>query len=148
MDIIMIIRNQLKYFHSKGLNFPIQLWFSFLHDVKNVLLVSLTIRSVSSFYVPSPRLMAIFACHWMSCSLVSKAKTTVTSSQRMAIVLDSLSRVNPETNIHITYMMSIRNHYLTTSYILVSKYKKFYYSCFCSPCVWLLDDESMARVEG
>lgn len=51
---------------------------------------------IDELSLPSPRLLAIFTCHCISLSLVSKAKTTVTSWQIIAIVLDSLSRVKPE----------------------------------------------------
>lgn len=46
-------------------------------------------------HLPSPRLLEIFTCHWMSRSLVSNARITVTSWQIMATVLDSLSSVKP-----------------------------------------------------
>lgn len=46
-------------------------------------------------YWPSVRCALILTCHWISSSLVSKAKSTTRSLQMMAIVWLSFSRVNP-----------------------------------------------------
>jgi len=58
------------------------------------------IHAAFMLYSPSPKWVAIFTCHWMSLSLVSKAKTTVRSWQMMAAVLDSLSKVKPDDKKH------------------------------------------------
>lgn len=47
---------------------------------------------------PSPRCVLSLTCHCISLSLLSKAKTTTTSWQRIATVFDSLSSVKPVSN--------------------------------------------------
>lgn len=50
----------------------------------------------TKYWMSSPRLLEIFTCHCIRISRVSNAKFTITSWHRIAMVFDSLSKVNPD----------------------------------------------------
>lgn len=67
-------------------------------------------------FSPSPKFDDILTCHWISLSRVSNANTTVTSWQIIAIVLDSLSNVNPVNGNAISWYSFVSSIFHKTTY--------------------------------
>lgn len=71
---------------------------------------------IVNVFSPSPKFEDIFTCHWISLSRVSNANTTVTSWQMIAIVLDSLSNVNPVNGVIVVHICLYIKQFDETTY--------------------------------